>query len=388
MRVLLIFLGVFCIGYHSIIAQDRIVFDDRASLITSQVEYLLSEKLKQNDISLNTTVDIKEKCHYYFAKIYKSENRIITEVENCDGKLLGSKSNGENLLSSNDEEKAIVIYYAVLDIIQNPTIPNEDLSENKQEVSANINSEHDSRYFFVPTSFGLKERELYYNTIYFLLHDIQYGLTDNFSIGMGTTLFGFPVYFTAKLSIPLREKHSVAIGDMMILGTYGTNFFGNLGFATYSYGDSHNNLTLGAGYLNVNNNDITEANTGSFVSNFSGIVRGGPFFYFLTENYIFNVNSREYAYRDVILPNGDYIYETAEYNLRRTLWYGLTGIRFVKKTKELVSWQLGLTHVLVVPGDIPSPYNAISWDPYGYRNERTRMVAFPTLSYTRKFKLE
>jgi hypothetical protein len=387
MKGYLVLLGLL-FSLNVVVAQDQIVFDDRVNLISSQVEYLLSEKLKQNDISLSTTVDIKEKCRYYFAKIYKNEDRIITEVENCDGKLLGSKSNGENLLSSNDEEKAIVIYYAVLDIIQNPTMPEKDLSDNSQAENENINSEHDSRYFFAPTAFGLKERELYYNSIYFLLHDIQYGLTDNFSIGMGTTLFGFPVYFTAKLSIPLKEKHSIAVGDMMILGTYGTNFFGNLGFATYSYGDSHNNLTIGAGYLNVNNNDITEANTGSLVGNFSGIVRGGPFFYFLTENYIFNVNSREYAYRETMLPNGDYTYEEGEYNLNRTLWYGLTGIRFVRKNKELVSWQIGLTHVLIAPGDIPSPYDSPSWDPYGYRNERTRMIAFPTLSYTRKFKLE
>ncbi|WKV13895.1 hypothetical protein [Marivirga harenae] len=388
MRVLSIFLGVFFISYHSIIAQDRIVFDDRANIVNSQVEYLLSEKFKQSDISLSTTVDIKEKCNYYFAKIYKNGNRIITELSNCDGELLGSKSNGENLASSTDEEKAIVIYYAVLDIIENPTQPSQELSESNEAGNENINSEHDSRYFFAPTSFGLKERELYYNSIYFLLHDIQYGLSDNLSIGMGTTLFGFPVYFTAKLSIPLQEKHSVAIGDMMILGTYGTNFFGNLAFVTYSYGDSHNNLTIGAGYLTVNNNDFTEASSDSFVGNFSGIVRGGPFFYFLTENYIFNVSSREYVYRETMLPNGDYSYEEGEYDLKRTLWYGLTGIRFVRKNKELVSWQIGLTHVLVAPGDIPSPYDSPSWDPYGYRNERTRMIAFPTLSYTRKFKLE
>lgn len=387
MKVYLFLIGLL-FSFNIVFAQDQIVFDDRANLITSQVEYLLSEKLKQIDISLSTTVEIKEKCQYYFAKIYKNENRIITEVENCDGKLLGSKSNGDNLLSSNDEEKAIVIYYAVMDIIKNPTMPEKDLSESSPSDNEYIDSEHDSRYFFAPTSFGLKERELYYNSIYFLLHDIQYGLTDNFSIGMGTTLFGFPVYFTAKLSIPLKEKHSIAVGDMMILGTYGTNFFGNLGFATYSYGDSHNNLTVGAGYLNVNNNEITEANTGSWVGNFSAIVRGGPFFYFLTENYIFNVNSREYAYRETMLPNGDYTFEEGEYDLNRTLWYGLTGIRFVRKGKEVVSWQVGLTHVLIAAGNIPSPYNSPSWDPYGYRTERTRMIAFPTLSYTRKFKLE
>jgi hypothetical protein len=202
---------------------------------------------------------------------------------------------------------------------------------------------------------------------------------------MGTTIIGLPVYFTAKYSIPLQEKSHLAIGNLLLVGTYGTNFLGNLAFATYTYGSSHSNFSLGGGhlYFDPGNNS---GESSSVVGNLSGILRAGKYFYFLSENYLFSFQNEQSASRVTSLPDGTFVFQEGEFNVRRNIWYGLTGIRFVRKTNELVSWQLGLTHMLIVNSEIPAPYNSQNWNPDSF-NPGTTFVTFPTLSYTRKFKL-
>ena len=374
-------------------AQDKIVIDDRTSVLNAEVETLLQKKFLEKNLFLTNSVDFREKCDYYFSTISKTERGYELKIEDCNNKELGSVFAGSNLESISNEEKAVIIFYNFWDIINNPNNSKTESSksestqaDNEQNITTDSDvAEHDSRYFFAPSALPLKERELYYNSLYFLLHDFQYGISDRFTIGMGTTIIGLPVYFTAKYSIPLQENSHLAFGNMLMLGTYGTDFFGNLAFGTYTYGDSHNNFSIGGGHLYFNPGDNTEQ-TSSAVGNISGIVRAAENFYFLTENYLFNFQSTEYAYRNTALPDGTFVYQEAEYEVNRNVWYGLTGIRFVRKNNELVSWQLGLTHMLIVNSDIPAPYNSSEWETYGF-NEGTRMIAFPTFSFTRKFKL-
>jgi hypothetical protein len=376
----------FIVASNAAMAQNKIVIDDRASVLNAEVEQLLQQKLLERDLYLTNSVDFREKCDYYFASITKESRGFLLEVQDCDNQSIGSVFAGSTLESISNEERTIIIYYNLMDIINNPGIQAQNKDETEQmDNSGPLQSEHDSRYFFAPSALPVKKGELYYNTLYFLSHDIQYGVTDRFTLGLGTTLIGFPFYVTAKYSIPIQENSHLAFGDLLMVGTYGSNFFGNLAFATYTYGDSHNNISLGAGHLYFNPGDNAVISS-SIVGNLSGIVRAGKYFYFLSENYLFNFQATETAYRNTSLSDGTFIYQEAEYNVRRNVWYGLTGIRFVRKDNELISWQFGLTHMLFVNSSIPAPYNSGTWDTYSY-NEGTRMIAFPTLSFTRKFKL-
>jgi hypothetical protein len=136
-------------------------------------------------------------------------------------------------------------------------------------------------------------------------------------------------------------------------------------------------------YFNPDDNSNISS---SVVGNLAGIVRAGKYFYFLSENYLFNFKATEFAYRTTQLPDGTFMYQEAEYEVRRNIWYGLTGIRFVRKSNELVSWQFGLTHMLFVSSKAPAPYDSPDWDNDSFRTG-ARMIAFPTFSFTRKFKL-
>lgn len=376
------------------IAQNKIVIEDKAAILNDEVENLLQKKFLEKDLFLTSSVDFKEKCNYYFSSITKSDKGYKLDVKDCNDKLLGSYFTGPNLKSVSNQEKEIIIFYNLWDIIENPTYPESINDSNRQsqpkeaeeeEYSGPVKSEHDSRYFFAPTALPVKENELYYNSLYFLLHDIQYGVTDRLTIGMGTTIIGFPFYLTAKYSIPIQENSHLAFGDLFMVGTYGSNFLGNLAFATYTYGNSHSNFSIGAGHLYFKRGDGSDISS-SIVGNVSGIVRAGKNFYFLSENYLFNFKTTESATRTAQLPDGSWLFESAEYETRRNIWYGLTGIRFVRKKNELVSWQFGLTHMLFVNENPPAPYDSPNWNPDSF-NPGTRMIAFPTFSFTRKFKL-
>jgi hypothetical protein len=382
---------VFLIISNFAIAQNKIVIEDRAAILNEEIENQLQQKFLEKNLFLTNSVDFREKCDYYFSSITKSEKGYLLEVKDCNDKILGSYFAGTNLGTLSNQEKEIIIFYNLWEIIENPTYPDtapvskSDDLEDEQNYSGPVNSEHDSRYFFAPSALPLKKGELYYNSLYFLSHDIQYGINDNLTLGMGTTIFGFPFYLTAKYSIPIQENSHLAFGDLLMVGTYGTNFFGNLAFATYTYGNSHNNISIGAGHLYFKPGDGSEISS-SIVGNISGIVRAGTYFYFLSENYLFSFKTTESATRSTQLSDGTWLFESAEYETRRNIWYGLTGIRFVRKSNELVSWQFGLTHMLFVSAKAPAPYDSPQWETNSFNSE-TRMVAFPTFSFTRKFKL-
>ncbi len=206
-------------------------------------------------------------------------------------------------------------------------------------------------------------------------------MSDNFSIGLGTSLIGLPIYLTPKLSIPVGKKSAFALGDMLIFGTYGTRAIGNLVYGNFSTGGPQGNVSFGAGYLATNESDIT-SKTSSLVLNFSGMARVSPYIYLLTENYFFGLNTVQYAYDDWYdEATGNWMYRNEEFIQRLGIWYGILGIRIISKNRDFVSWQFGLTYVMGVPGAVPDEY--YNWDTSG--RDGVKLIAFPALSYTRKF---
>jgi len=52
-------------------AQDKIVIDDRTSVLNAEVETLLQKKFLEKNLFLTNSVDFREKCDYYFSTISK-----------------------------------------------------------------------------------------------------------------------------------------------------------------------------------------------------------------------------------------------------------------------------------------------------------------------------
>ena len=112
---------------------------------------------------------------------------------------------------------------------------------------------HDTRYFFSPSAFGLEKGEGYFGHSYWMLWQTQYGITDEFSVGAGSTLWGFPGTVNAKYSFNIKDDYNAAIGWFWVGDLF--NFTGgemssllNMPYAVITKGSKENNITLGAAY--------------------------------------------------------------------------------------------------------------------------------------------
>ncbi len=214
----------------------------------------------------------------------------LYELETFDGNhFLG------NIMSEN--ENIIEFITGDLGIIKFPKHIIKDLTkvEKKKVIAGKLWFENPqaSRYFWSPNGYGLKKGEGYYQNIWVLWNQASIGITDYFSIGLGTIplfLFGggeyTPVWIVPKFSVPvLREKLNLGAG--VIAGTLGFQEDSNLGIAygIATYGDRNNNITAGLGYGYAGEDWAT-----SPLINFSAMVRLSSKTYFLTENYMINID--------------------------------------------------------------------------------------------------
>jgi len=397
MRSILIFSVVISLLFISIsiTAQDKLTIADRAEILSTPLEILLHERLATDGIEFTLIVDMRSRCDYWFVSTYMINGELMITISDCNEEVAGSRNMGKSVLNATDNDKALLIYYAIKDIITEPgtyKIDNTEISTTEPSIAENSESyvspepdagEHRSRYFFAPSSYNLEKGELYYNSLYFLLHDIQYGISDHFSLGMGTTVAGFPFYVTPKLSIPVNDNSAFSIGDMLILGTWNSDFFGNLLYATYTRGGSQNNFSIGGGYLYTKDGSLTQK-TNSPVVNISGIAKMSGHIYFISENYMSRVRTKQWAYYSYYDEATQYYEDISEsYSQNMSFIYGLTGFRFLNRKKDVVSWQVGLTYFLMSFEDVPAKYSADNW--YTYANSGTRFIMFPVIGYTHKF---
>jgi hypothetical protein len=144
-----------------------------------------------------------------------------------------------------------------------------------------------TRYFWSPNGYGLKRGEGYYQNIWVLWNQFAYGLSDNFSIGMGIVplfLFGgapTPVFLSPKISIPVeKNKFNLGAGALIgtVLGESETGFGIVYGISTF--GSPDNNVTFGMGYGFAGGEWAN-----SPMLNINGMFRISSRGYFITENY-------------------------------------------------------------------------------------------------------
>jgi hypothetical protein len=297
---------------------NKIIIDDQSGIINSNVRSHLIQALTAQNISLEEYLDYEKRCEFTLINLQKVESEIFLTAKNCDKLVVGEATFSEDLKLTDEKSIGNVIAKEIVSILNTGEVS----KNSKQKPSSLFKNHHDTRYFFAPSAFNLKKGELYYNTAYFLVHDLQYGLTDNFSVGLGTTIIGLPAYLTPKLSIPVSDNVSLMVGDLFIFGTYGVNFVANIAYGGVTIGSSSKNITIAGGAL-----VSTEAGPAP-VFNVSSTLPFSNYFSFVTENYF-----------------------------STDLFGGFTGIRIITKTKDVQSFQLGFTYFggvfnnpIVLPG--------------------------------------
>ena len=118
-----------------------------------------------------------------------------------------------------------------------------------------------TRYFLTTNGLPVKKGENYIQWNLFG-PDFQFGVSDNFGLGIMTSWIAIPVIGTAKYSKQLGEKTSFAIGGLLGTGSWALPDFGlALPFVAVTYGTrSHNiNFSTGYGYLFYSREDYNYA---------------------------------------------------------------------------------------------------------------------------------
>jgi hypothetical protein len=148
-----------------------------------------------------------------------------------------------------------------------------------------------TRYLFAPNAIGIPKGEGYYQNTWILLNNVNYGVTDNLSLGAGTVpvfLFGanaLPFWVLPKVSVSPTDRFHLAGGAVLggVLAeeeNVGVGVF--YGSATVGSRDHNATVSLGYGY---SNGEVSS----SPVINVSGMTRIGRTFYLISENYVLPV---------------------------------------------------------------------------------------------------
>jgi hypothetical protein len=190
-----------------------------------------------------------------------------------------------------ESESEVVLKTERLGLI---TIKREDIRSVKEIPSEHIVSgeywapnPQSGRHFWSPTGYGLKQGEGYYQNLWVFFNQVSYGISNNFTIGVGIMplfLFGAgatPIWITPKFSVPL-EKESINLGGGVIIATVLGEDSPCIGIAygLTTFGNRDRNLSIGLGWGFIDN-DFAKTPT----INVSGILRTGRRGYLVTENY-------------------------------------------------------------------------------------------------------
>ncbi len=147
-----------------------------------------------------------------------------------------------------------------------------------------------TRYLFGPNGYGLRKGEGYYQNTWIFFNQVSYGITDNFTLGVGIIpLFIFagastPVWITPKLTIPIKKDQiNLGVGGLFatVLGEEGGSF--GVAYGQMTFGPRDRNINLGVGYGYAGD---SWANTPTI--SLSGIYRTGRKFALISENYLFD----------------------------------------------------------------------------------------------------
>ena len=157
---------------------------------------------------------------------------------------------------------------------------------------------HDTRYFFSPSAYGLDEGEGYYGHSYWVLWQMQYGISDDLSVGFGTTLIGLPTSLNVKYCQELKKNLNAAfgyfwVGDLFNVSGGDENSFINLPYTVLTTGSKEKNLSIGFGYnlQEISNGDIDAIDR--LALNVGGVTRTSRRFSLIFEAWLLNIGSDE-----------------------------------------------------------------------------------------------
>jgi hypothetical protein len=125
----------------------------------------------------------------------------------------------------------------------------------------------------------------------FMGSGFEFGIAENFSVGVMTTWLAYPIIGTAKYSIPLAKNASLGLGLLAGTSTWGSSQFSwqfALPFASLTLGDRKKNITFSGGYGSVTTDGD---NGGRALVSVAGMAKVGKKVSLVFDSFIFPANS-------------------------------------------------------------------------------------------------
>lgn len=103
-------------------------------------------------------------------------------------------------------------------------------------------------YFLTKNAFSLPENEIFL-TFNYILPDLQYGVTDNFDVGIMTSIFAVPLVFNADYTIDANETVHIGLGSYIGFMSWAElNSLILLPNMKFTFGSIENNISFMGGY--------------------------------------------------------------------------------------------------------------------------------------------
>ncbi len=111
---------------------------------------------------------------------------------------------------------------------------------------------HSSRHFYAPTGRTIPADSIYLNWVGPLI-DVNFGITDHLTAGIGTPLFT-GVYGTLNYGGALNEQESIygRVGNLTGFPVVGNGLY-SLPYGAITFGPAHSEITLAGGYFFMSN---------------------------------------------------------------------------------------------------------------------------------------
>lgn len=276
-----------------------------------------------------------------------------------------------------------------------------DSTQISQQLEGAINH-HASRYAFAPSAYPVPKGGFYYQNYNVLANDVQIGITDNTSLGMG---YGLPLfaYMTPKTSTALSDKVRVGLGDLAATSMFLPSEDAirlNIAYGSLTYGTPRNNASLSLGYLSSN-----KLATNSFVLNGGGMYSISPNIYLVGEVW-FNqapLSQSYYASTWLYDANGERLpmldqsgnpisgfYQVKEsqesFETKQQILFGSLQFRIIGSGSNTRSWAFGLAFLSLSGEEMSYEYQYQD----GYQQTNTVGAAntflfLPSVTYIKKF---
>ena len=246
-----------------------------------EVNYLIQlddNTLLKGEINKLNTDSIYLKLEFLGDISLSRKSNFIVEIEG------GSTFRGELLEISNDSllfdmTELTVVWVKNIDIVKLTVLKWQDIGTEGYSIA----NQNKTRYLFSPSSYSLGEGNGYYQNIYGVINAVNYGVSENISIGFGADFLsllneGTPsAFITPKIS--KKYNDNTYLGGGLLIGSLGifdpTNPFIVLGYGVVTRGTENRNLTLAIGHSYGNKSltsHVITLNAYSRISNRYGFV--------------------------------------------------------------------------------------------------------------------